>query len=124
MAVSREDRIEQRIDRLDEAYEDIVRYSTELAHYLESHSEHSYEGPLTASDLSLEDSRAEIRIEDVLEKLQDKRNNYDRLRGFLDHQLTRENDPVLRARFERRRWEAERYIHHRVEPITEDMDLS
>lgn len=121
-AKTREQRLEHRIDKFEQIYEDIVACSTELVHYLESHSEHSYDGPLKASDLALEDDEAEESMEYVLDRLEGKKTSYNQMKGFLNHQLTRDNDPRLRAKFERQRWEAERYIHHRVEPITEDLD--
>lgn len=123
-AKSREERLENRINRFEQVYEDIVSYSTELVHYLESHSEYNYGGPLKAADLELEDEEAETGISETLETIEDKKTSYNQLKGFLEDQLTRENDPVMRARFERKRWESERYIHHRVEPITEDLEFN
>ena len=123
-AKNREERLERRIDRFEKIYNDIVDYSTELVHYLESHSGYNYEGPLEASDLALEDAEAEKNIFDTLELLENKRTSYEQMKGLLEDQLTRENDPELRARFERKRWESERYIHHRIEPVKEDLEFN
>lgn len=121
-AKSREERLERRIKNFEQIYEDIVEYSKELVHYLESHSEYNYSDPLKAADLEIRDEKAETGISDILEKLDDKKTGYNQMKSFLEDQLTRENDPRLRARFERKRWESERYIHHRVDPITDDLN--
>lgn len=114
---SREQRLERRLKRYQDIYEEIVELSTELAHYVKSHSEHSYEGPISSENLLIDDEVAELEIEAVLNKLESKEVSYNQLKKHLESRLSRSQDGDLRAEFERTRWQSERYIHHRITPL-------